>query len=86
MQSGRGKTKLWMVEYEPGAPRVTDPLMGWTGSSDTRAQLRLRFASREQAVAYAERKGVAYTVQEPRVRRIKPKNYAEKFSYRRVES
>ena len=59
--------------------------MGWTGSSDTRAQLRLRFDSREQAVAYAERKGLDYTVHEPHVRRVKPKNYAEKFSYRRAE-
>jgi len=86
MQSGRGKTKQWVAEYEPGAPRETDPLMGWTSSSDTRAQVRLRFDSREQAVAYAERKGLDYSVREPSVRRIKPKNYAEKFSYRQVES
>ncbi len=86
MQSGRGKTKQWVAEYEPGTPRETDPLMGWTSSSDTRAQVRLRFDSREQAVAYAERKGLDYSVREPRVRRIKPKNYAEKFSYRQVQS
>ncbi len=85
MQSGRGKTKHWVVEYEPGPHRFTDPLMGWIGSSDTRAQLRLRFDSREQAIAYAERKGLSYTVRDPHVRRIKPKNYAEKFNYRRVE-
>ena len=87
MQSGRGTTKQWVMEYEPGgASRFTDPLMGWTGSSDTRAQVKLHFDTREQAVAYAERKGLDYTVQEPHVRRIKPKNYAENFSYRRAGS
>jgi len=85
MQSGRGKTKQWVMVHEPGAPRETDPLMGWTSSSDTLSQVRLRFDSREQAVAYAERKGLDYTVQEPHVRRIKPKNYAENFSYRRAD-
>lgn len=86
MQSGRGKTRHWVVEFEPTAPRDTDPLMGWTSSSDTRSQLRLRFESREQAVAYAESKGLSYTVRQPHVRRIKPKNYADNFSSRWVAS
>jgi hypothetical protein len=85
MQSGRGKTKQWVLKFEPGPHRFTDPLMGWVGSSDTRSQLLLSFDSREEAVAYAERKGLDYRVQEPHVRRIKPKNYAEKFTYQRVD-
>ncbi len=84
MQSGRAKTHQWVLEFEPGTARFTDPLMGWTGSSDTRAQLRLNFDSREQAIAYAERKGLEYTVQQPQVRRIRPKNYAENFTSRRM--
>ncbi len=84
MQSGRAKTHHWVVEHEPDSARFTDPLMGWTGSSDTRTQLRLNFDSREQAIAYAKRKGLDYTVQEPQVRRIKPKNYAENFTGRRM--
>ena len=79
MQSGRAKTKQWILEFEPGAHRFVDPLMGWVGSDDTRSQVRLRFASREAAVSYAERHGLSYRVQEPQVRTIRPKSYAEKF-------
>jgi hypothetical protein len=43
MQSGRGGTKRWMLEFEPGARREMDPLMGWTSSRDTRAQIRMSF-------------------------------------------
>ena len=51
MQSGRGKTKFWLVEFEPGARAQNDSLMGWVGQGDTRNQLRMRFDSRDDAVA-----------------------------------
>ena len=34
MQSGRGKTHQWMVQFKRAAPHVADPLMGWIRSSD----------------------------------------------------
>jgi len=85
MQSGRGNTQSWVLEFEPGAPKLADPLMGWLGSSDTRSQIRLKFDSREGAVDFAKRKGLDYRIQEPRKRRIRPKSYAENFSYQRVD-
>jgi hypothetical protein len=85
MQSGRGNTHHWVLEFEPGAPKLADPLMGWLGSSDTRSQIRLTFDSREGAVDFAKQKGWAYRIQEPRKRRIRPKSYAENFSYQRVD-
>ena len=85
MQSGSGKTRQWMLEFEPGAPKLADPLMGWLGSSDTQSQVRLKFDSREAAVAFAERNGLAYRVLEPNARRVRPKSYAENFSYQRVD-
>ena len=63
MQSGRGGTKRWVLEFEPGARREMDPLMGWTSSRDTRAQVRMSFDTLEEAVAYAEKQGYAYSVQ-----------------------
>lgn len=84
MQSGRANTRWWVLEFEPGAPRVNDPLMGWVGSADTRGQVRLRFADRDEAVAFAERNGLGYRVQEPKTRRPRPKNYADNFGFRRV--
>jgi hypothetical protein len=80
MQSGRGTTQRWLVEHEPSAPRQVEPLMGWTSSADTRQQLRLWFATREEAIAYCEREGLMYVVEAPRERQVRPKAYADNFA------
>lgn len=84
MQSGRGGTRKWILEFEPGAPPVADPLMGWIGGGDPKNQVRLSFDSREAAIAFAERNGLRYHIHEPKTRRIRPKNYAANFSFNRV--
>jgi len=83
MQSGRGKRR-WVVEFEPSAPRRPEPLMGWIGSTDTKRQVRLRFDTKEEAIAYAERNGLAYVLDEPQTRTIRPKSYAENFRHDRI--
>ncbi len=83
MQSGLRNAKRWVLEFEPEQAKETDPLMGWIGSGDTRQQVHLRFDSKEGAVAFAKENGLAARVQEPRSRRIRPKNYAENFGFRR---
>ncbi len=82
MQSGTGKTKFWLLEIAPSQARELDPLTGWTGSSDTASQVKLRFDSREAAVAYAKDRGLDYTVQEPKKRKpvIRPRGYGENFA------
>ena len=85
MQSGNAKTKDWVLDYEPEEPRVVESLMGWTSSGDMRSQVRLLFATKEEAVAYAERHGIPYSVSEPKRPRIRPKSYADNFRYDRVE-
>ena len=84
-QSGRAGTDTWILEFEPNAPRRPDPLMGWIGSTDTLAQVRLSFATREEAVGYAEQQGIAHEVELPHERRVRPKAYAENFAYNRRE-
>jgi hypothetical protein len=84
MQSGPAQE--WILEFAPQGRREADPLMGWIGSSDTLAQLRLNFASKDEAVAYAEREGIAYDVEIPRVRRVKPKSYSDNFRFGRAEN
>ena len=49
MQSGMAKTHDWVLEFAPDEARRVDPLMGWTGSGDTQAQVRLTFDSKEDA-------------------------------------
>jgi len=57
MQSGMAGCEEWILDFEPAEARRADPLMGWSGSADTQTQVRLRFASREEAVAFARRVG-----------------------------
>ncbi|MDO9708591.1 ETC complex I subunit [Paracraurococcus lichenis] len=86
MQSGRGRTQEWVLEFEPGEKQRLDPLMGWSGSGDTRGQVRLRFPTREEAIAYAEANGLRYEVEEPKPVRIKAKVYADNFRFGRTDN
>ena len=79
MQSGRANTRKWVLEFEPAAAKIIDPLMGWTGSADTREQVHMTFDSKDMAVAFAKKNGLAFRVEEPKARRIRPKNYADNF-------
>ncbi len=84
MQSGRAGTQCWRLEFLAETARRPDPLMGWTSSADTHSQVRLEFATREQAVDYAERHGIDYTLFEPHERTLKIKAYSDNFANRRV--
>jgi hypothetical protein len=79
MQSGLANTRKWMLEFEPEAAKNIESLMGWVSSEDTRGQVRLKFDTKEGAVSFAERNGLAYRVHEPKRRLIRPKSYAENF-------
>ncbi len=86
MQSGTANARRWLMEFEPSAPKITDPLMGWTGSPDTRGQVKLRFAGRDEAVAFAKKHGLVYSVIEPQDQTIQAKSYADNFRHDRVRS
>ena len=80
MQSGQARTDEWVLEYAPNEPKRIDPLTGWYGSGDMNRQVRLRFETMEDAVAYAKAQGIPYEV-EPRRQRpaLRPKAYADNF-------
>ena len=84
MQSGTAKTKLWTLDYEPAQPRQVEPLMGYTSSGDMNSQLRLHFDTKEEAIAYAERHGIAYQLQEPKEPARRKMAYSDNFSFKRV--
>ncbi len=83
MQSGRAQTKRWVVEFEQEMARHAEPLMGWTSGRDTRQQLRLRFDTKEEAVAYCERNGLMYSIEIQHERAVRPKAYADNFAFQR---
>lgn len=85
MQSGTAKTHDWVLEFAPASAREVDPLMGWTSSGDTQAQVKLRFETKEAALAYAAEKGIDVIVQDPKERRpnLRPGGYGENFATNR---
>lgn len=79
MQSGRARTKEWVLEYEQVSSRFIDPVMGWTGSEDMRQEIKLRFVTKDEAIAYAKRKGLEFELFTPNEPVVKPKSYADNF-------
>jgi hypothetical protein len=83
MQSGAAKSNRWLLEYDSEADRQVEPLMGWTSSSDMKSQIKLWFASKEDAIAYATRNGLAYRVDEPQEATRKTVTYSDNFKFNR---
>jgi hypothetical protein len=78
-QSGKANAGRWLLEFEREDPLRADPLTGWAGSSDTKPQVRLSFASKATAVAYAKRHGFAYHVIPAGSVKLKLQAYADNF-------
>ena len=84
MQSGRAKTRRWVLENAPVTARRPEPLMGWISSGDTKNQVSLSFDTKEEAIAYAKKHRMLYVVQETRRLRLRQKAYADNFAYTRM--
>lgn len=85
-QSGRAKTKKWLLEYDLETKRQPEALMGWVASGDTLNQVRMGFATKEDAIAFATKKSWAYTVIEPHKRVLKGRTYMDNFKYQPLAS
>ena len=84
MQSGNQSSKSWVLEFEPRSARIPDALMGWSSSSDMDSQVRIPFETKDQAIAYAEKHGIAFRLIEAEEKPKIIKAYADNFStYRR---
>lgn len=83
MQSGKGTSRHWVLVHEPASPREIEPLMGYTASSDTRTQVRLEFDTLEAAEAYAQKNGIAYSVQPAHERVVQRSSYPDNFRHDR---
>lgn len=88
MQSGDAKSHEWVLEYVAEEARKIDPLMGWTGSGDMSSQVRLKFDSKDAAIAYAKKNGLAYVVSEPKKRAhiLRRAGYGDNFAHDRKTS
>ena len=82
MQSGTAKVDRWVLEFDSNGSKKLDPLMGWTGSTSTQTQVRLLFDKKQDAIDYANRKGLAYVINEnqPRKLIIRKNGYGDNFA------
>ena len=78
MQSGRGKSYKWVLEFETRDP-TRNPLMGWESSNDTLSELNLEFSTKELAIDYAKRNKIEVEIIEPKKRKVVKKSYADNF-------
>ena len=85
MQSGKAAAEDWLLEYEPELRPTADPLMGYTSSADMLQQVQLRFPSKEEAVAYAERNGIPYRLSEAKEPTPKKVSYSDNFKFGRPQ-
>ena len=78
MQSARGNSKNWLLEFDTLDTGI-NPLMGWETSKDTMSEIKLEFSSKELAISYAEKNNIDYYLIEPQKRKIIKKSYADNF-------
>jgi len=80
MQSGTAGIKRWKIEFD-NQQRWENNLMGWSSTADPLSNMVLDFATKEDAMAFAEKHGWAYELEDPKERVPKTKSYALNFSW-----
>ena len=78
MQSGKGNTKNWLLEFDTLNTGI-NPLMGWETSKDTMSEVKLKFSTKEEALNYAKRNNIDYYIVEPQKSKIIKKSYTDNF-------
>ncbi|KAH9883786.1 putative NADH-ubiquinone oxidoreductase 18 kDa subunit [Xylariomycetidae sp. FL2044] len=82
-QSGNWGSHHWRMDWDVLAKghRWENPLMGWQSSGDFMQGTKIEFKTKEDAIAFAEKQGYEYFVQEANTRAFAPKAYANNFLY-----
>ena len=80
MQSGRAKTKRWVMIYESVKAQYTEPIMNWPASTSTLPEVKMTFATKEEAIEFAKKQNWSYTLVLPHDRKIPPKSYVSNFT------
>ncbi len=78
-QSGRAKVGKWVIMPLLPSARRPESVMGWTSSADTLSELKMTFATYEEAAAFAAKQGWKVAVEPVQSRIVRPRNYADNF-------
>jgi hypothetical protein len=65
ISSGKARARTWVMSFQPCSAQFIEPLMGWCGGDDPLRHVELRFPSRQTAIEFAQRHGIAYEVSDP---------------------
>ena len=79
MQSGKSKSKKWVLEFET-LDNGVNPFMGWETSNDTMSEVKLEFNNKDLAINYAKKNNINYFVIEPQKTKIIKKSYTDNFT------
>ncbi|KAL8580290.1 NADH dehydrogenase Fe-S protein subunit 4 ndufs4 [Nucella lapillus] len=80
MQSGSYGMRRWKIEFDV-RERWENPLMGWTSTGDPMSNLEVTFASKEDAMAFCEKNGWQFLIEEPKEKSFKKKSYGANFAW-----
>ncbi len=81
MQSGKARSKKWLVELvEEKNIRHLNPLMKWVSVDNALSELHFEFVNKEDAIDFAKKRGFEFVVEEPELVRLQKKSYAENFA------
>ena len=83
MQSGRSRTKKWVLDFEPTSKHNIEPLMGYISSKDMHSQISCQFETKKDAIAYAEKHELHFIVMEPKQKKRQAVSYSDNFKYSR---
>ncbi|WP_139413321.1 ETC complex I subunit [Bartonella mastomydis] len=86
MQSGKGNTGFWILQYEPIKAKMLEPLMGYTATSDINSQVRIRFNRKEEAIAFARKNAIPYRVEKTHMSIRRAVSYSDNFRSDRQQS
>mmetsp|Transcript_42266 Transcript_42266/g.111992 ORF Transcript_42266/g.111992 Transcript_42266/m.111992 type:complete len:174 (-) Transcript_42266:312-833(-) len=88
VQNGTQNTTVWKMQWEDDSTkRWTNPLMGWSSTSDplSNTHMTMEFHTAEDAVRFAEESGWNVEVHQPKPSNAMfstPKKYADNFKWK----
>jgi hypothetical protein len=83
MQSGSATASVWKLIFKDEIDKAQEHLMGWTSAFETQSEIILKFKSKEDAIKYAQKANVTFTVIEPEVLKNEKKDVTFNFSKNR---
>ena len=78
-QSGKQNLDYWVLEPSVKNTSMRESIMGWSGCSDVKKQIRLKFSTLGDVERYAKKNKIDINVIEPKEKIKIIKSYADNF-------